>query len=224
MTAHLQKNGIYVFEGIDGSGKTTQFNMFVNWLKSQGKNVKTLKFPRHSTPFFGNLVDDYLNNKFGKANDVHPKLASVLYAADRWEAKQQLEDWLDQGYWIVLDRYATSNMGHQLGKLSSDKERLEMLTWLEELEYNVFQIPRADKVFWLDVPVDMALDLIANRDNKSYIDGASDGHENKNHLTNAYSAYELVVSNQSEWERIQCTDNNKLLSPEEIHKKIQQLI
>ncbi len=220
----MKNNGIYVFEGIDGSGKTTQFNMFVDWLESQGKKVKTLKFPRHSTPFFGNVVDDYLNDKFGPADSIHPKLASVLYAADRWETKEQLNKWLEQGYWVVLDRYATANMGHQVGKIKNESERLEMLNWLEELEYNVFKILRPTKVFWLDVPVEQSLNLMSHREGKVEIDGDLDGHENKEHLTNAYSAYKLVASNQTEWSRIDCMEADKLLSPEEIHKKIQDLV
>lgn len=212
-------NHLYVIEGIDGSGKSTQFALLVEYFKQQQVSFETLKFPQHGHPFFGELVDRYLNNEFGPADELHPMLASVLYAADRWEAKQTILGWLSQGKYVLLDRYATSNMGHQLCKIEAGRYS-SALQWLVDLDYTAFGNPRPSKVFFLDVPIKFAMQLLAQRDRKSYIQGVNDGLENETHMRKAREAYLYVAEHQPEWEIIQCVRDNQLLTPEEIHQNI----
>src|SRR3989338_10682321 len=145
---------LIVIEGIDGSGKTTQFQRLVDRLTATGFTIKNIHFPRHQTPFFGNMVDDYLNGRFGDPAAINPYLASLIYACDRWEVKKTMDDWLAAGDIIVLDRYLTSNMGHQLGKIQGDDQRDQYLAWLTELEHETFHIPRPDRVFYLLTPLE----------------------------------------------------------------------
>lgn len=220
----LKRGNLTVIEGGDGSGKTTQFNLLVKLLRQKGVNYRTFKFPRHNKPFFGKMVDEYLNNSFGAADKVHPKLASLLYALDRWEAKDKITNWLQKGYWVLLDRYVTSNMGHQLGKIKSAKHQREFLSWLVELEYNVLKIPRPDRVLFLDMPVEFSLKLMQSRVDKKYIKGKLDGHENRFHLENTRRAYLFVAKQQPEWSVIKCVDKGKLLSPQAINKNIRSVL
>jgi len=211
-----KRGSLIVLEGGDGSGKTTQFNLLVKVLRQKKINYRTFKFPRHHQPFFGQMVDEYLNNGFGPADKVHPKLASLIYAMDRWEARKKIENWLKRGYWVILDRYVTSNMGHQLGKIKSSKQKKEFLLWLTELEYNVLGIPQPDKVLFLDMPVKYSLQLMRSRADKNYIKGKLDGHENKKHLENTRQAYLFVARSQAEWKIIRCIRNNEILPPQQI--------
>ncbi|OGG95638.1 dTMP kinase, partial [Candidatus Kuenenbacteria bacterium RBG_16_41_7] len=157
------KGKLIVIEGIDGSGKATQTKKLVEYFRSQGRRVETFSFPRHGQKFFGLLVDEYLNNEFGDAAKFNPKVASLFYACDRWEVKEMILNWLNAGKTVVLDRYVTSNMGHQLSKLKTTKEKNALLNWLIELEFKTFKIPKPDLVIFLDVDADTASKLMAQR-------------------------------------------------------------
>ncbi len=213
---------LIVIEGIDGSGKTTQQGLLMERLKKEGKRVESLHFPRHGEKFFGVMVDEYLMGKFGHASAVNPYLASVLYAGDRWEAKPQIEQWLNDGVYVVLDRYDTSNKGHQVGKLKTEEEKLQCLRWLDELEYKTFKIPVPDKVLYLDLPLEKNLELIAKRGSKGkeYSKGGADQHENREHLSNAQAAYRFVVNQYSYWQKIYCAPTGELRTVEDIHEEI----
>ncbi|MGB0757229.1 MAG: dTMP kinase [Patescibacteria group bacterium] len=218
------KPGIYVFEGIDGSGKSTQYDLFVAWLEARGQKYKSFKYPQYDDCISGELVTSYLNNEFGPASEIDPKLASLLYAFNRFETKTMLKAWLEDGYWVLLDRYATANMGHQLGKLQDDEEKLAFLHWLEKVEYNIFGIPRPAKVFWLDMPVELAMKLLHGRDEKAYIDGDLDGLENADHLEKARAGYAFVAERQKEWIRIPCDQEGVLRTPDDIQDDIRKHI
>jgi len=218
---------LIVIEGIDGSGKATQTKKLVEYLKSLGRLVKTFSFPRHGQKFFGLLVDEYLNNGFGDAASFNPKVASLFYACDRWEVKGMLDKWLGQGKTVVLDRYATSNMGHQLSKLKTVEEKNELLNWLIELEFKTFKIPQPNLVIFLDVDANTSSKLMAQRSSvgKEYIKGAKDGLENNlKHLEQARATYNYLSKKFSYWRVVNCVKNGRLLSIDEIHEKIRAIV
>ena len=219
----MQKGKLIVIEGVDGSGKSTQFKLLRDRLNSEGYTVESLHFPRHGEGFFGRMVDDYLNGKFGNATQVNPYLASMIYAGDRWEAKDKLEDWLNQGSVVLLDRYMTSNKGHQVGKLKTDEEKLSCIAWLDKMEYETFKIPRPDLVIYLDVPPEFNLGLLAKREHsgKEYIKGKQDQHESSEvHLRDAGDAYRFVTDKYDYWKRINCVKDDSLMGIEEIHDMV----
>lgn len=215
---------LIVIEGVDGSGKSTQTRFLISRLKKEGKTVKSIKYPRHSTPFFGLMVDDYLNNKFGTADKINPYLASLLYACDRWETKDHLNEWLEKGYWIVPDRYMTSNLGHQLGKIKSNSDKEKFLKWEDDLEFKTFGIPKPNLVIYLDIPIRIVNQLLSRKrseKDKKYSSGGRDGHEsNLDHLRNAQKGYEYCVNKYKNWIAIDCVKNGQLLSPDKIHERI----
>lgn len=218
---------LIVIEGIDGSGKATQTKKLVTYLKSLGRQVETFSFPRHGQKFFGLLVDEYLNNEFGDAARFNPKVASLFYACDRWEVKEMILNWLNTGKTVVLDRYATSNMGHQLSKLKTAKEKNALLKWLIELEFKTFTIPEPDMVIFLDVDAKTSSKLMAQRSNigKEYIKGTKDGLEsNLLHLKQARATYRYLSKKFNYWRVVSCVKNGRLLSIDEIHKKICALV
>ena len=112
---------IIAIEGIDGAGKGTQSRQLVERLQAAGITAAGLQFPRYSETTFGGVIGDFLNGRFGDLDSVHPLLASVLYAGDRFESKQVLQQAIDQHYVVVLDRFTGSNLAHQCAKLDGDE-------------------------------------------------------------------------------------------------------
>lgn len=213
---------LIVIEGIDGSGKTTQYRRLVEKLESQARMVKNIHFPRHETPFFGMMVDEYLNGRFGDPATLDPRISSLLYACDRWEAKDQMYSWLKEDAIIVLDRYMTSNKGHQLGKIAGEKEKLAYLKWLDELEFEIFKIPVPDRVIYLDMPLDKVQELMRKRDqsDRTYTKGHDLLESNLRHLRDAQEAYRFTARLYPYWKQIDCCEEGKLLSIEQIQEKI----
>ena len=95
------------------------------------------------------------------------KLFPVLYAADRWESSEEIKKYLKEGYMVVLDRYVSANQIHQGGKIANAKKRADFIKWLNELEYDVFKIPRPDITLYLSLPLPLVEDLIKERNKKS---------------------------------------------------------
>jgi len=216
------KGKLIVLEGIDGSGKSTQHELLVKFLRKNKKIVKTIKFPRHGKAFFGLMVDRYLDNEFGPAGTLDPHLASMIFALDRWEVKNSIEKWIYEGHYVVPDRYATSNFGHQMGKIidNSEEDKEKFIRWLEELEYKVLKNPKPDLVIYLDVKFEIILKLLRKR-------GRADGHESDiNYLSNSQKAYQYLAARSSKWITVNCTnqDNTDILSIPEIHEKIIRVI
>jgi dTMP kinase len=207
---------LIVIDGIDGSGKQTQAQRLVQKLKNEGQNVKYFDFPQYENNFFGQMVRQYLDGKFGKPTKVHPKLASVLYAADRWESSDQLKQWLAAGKIIIVDRYYTSNLIHQGAKLPPEKLD-KFINWIYELEFETFKIPKPNTVIYLHVPAEVAYNLISKRG------WGHDGHDEIAFLKKSEQSC-LYLTNKLGWTKIECCDNNKLLSIEEVAAKVWQVV
>ena len=111
---------IIVIEGTDCSGKETQSKLLEKRLKEMGKKCIRFDFPMYDTPT-GKIVGGcYLGKEeIGKsvfpegAVNVDPHVVSLYYAADRKYNMSKIEEYLDKDYYVLLDRYVTSNLAHQ---------------------------------------------------------------------------------------------------------------
>ena len=221
----MKKGKFIVIDGTDGSGKATQTKLLCEALEKGKIIVKKIDFPQYSNNFFGKLLRECLDGKLGDFIAINSKIASVLYAADRWESSETIKKWLNQGYIVIADRYASSNQIHQGGKIFDDKKRKEFLTWLDQLEFGVFKIPRPDAIIFLDVPIEITRKLLKDRaeeknktnSGKIYRDVAE---ENEKHLLESRESALKMVKSNNNWIRINCTKNNEIMSIEDIHKKI----
>lgn len=217
----MKKNGkLIVLEGIDGSGKSTQHEKLVKYLQSTGQKVKTLKFPRHGKKFFGVMVDEYLHDKFGRASEIDAHIASLIFAMDRWEKTAEIRKWLKEGYYVIPDRYTTSNLGHQLSKLMSKKKitKDKFITWNREMEYKYLGIPKPDLVIYLRVDFHEIQRLLTAR-------GRGDSHEkDTKYLKNSQLAYDYVCAHSKNWKKLDCMKDGHIDSVEKIHNKIVKTI
>ena len=194
---------LIVIEGIDGSGKGTQAQQLTERLTATGRRVQLLSFPRYRETLFGHAIGEFLNGRFGQLDQVHPFLASVLYAADRFESKQVLLDALQQSDVVVCDRYVPSNLAHQGAKVEGS-ERDELLRTIERIEFDIFLLPRPSLVVLLDVPVEIAQRNIAAKKPRSYTDKAADLQEaDAAYLQRVRDVYLQLASSNSSWQRVE---------------------
>ncbi len=213
-----------IIDGTDGSGKTTQFNLLVESLKKAGYPVEIADFPQYGKKSAG-AVEEYLNGKYGQVNAY---VGSILYAVDRFDASFQIRTWLEEGKIVVSNRYVTANAGHQGGKISDNAERIKYFKWLDNLEYNIFKIPKPDLNLILHVPAKVAQKLVDKKPKeiRAYVDGKKrDLHEKDlKHLQNAEKVFLEIAELFPNTKLVECMDGNKLLSIDQIQNKIWTLV
>jgi len=216
-----RRGKLIVIDGGDGSGKTTQSGLLIAYLSAQNVPVKGFDFPRYYSSFHGKTVGRFLAGEFGKLKDVSPYLSSLAYALDRATAKEEMDAWLSHGGVIVCNRYATSNMAHQSAKLPEDK-RKEFLDWIDELEYKVHKIPREDIVIYLHVPWQIGAELTKKKGERGYIKGKSQdiAEADSDHRQAAEAMYVSLSKKRKNWVLIECVKDGKILSKEEIHRLV----
>ncbi|MBF7096103.1 dTMP kinase [Alkalibacter mobilis] len=217
----MNKGKLIVIEGVDGSGKETQSKLLFEKLIKKNYSVMRLSYPRYEKESSA-LVKMYLRGDFGKDPDsVSPYISSTFFAADRYASfKTEYEEFYNNGGIVIADRYTTSNMMHQGGKIKDPDERNEFLSWLWDYEFNLYKIPVPDKVFFLNLPPKDSMDRIKNRKNKITQMDTKDIHEqNEEHIINAYNVA-CEISKRYGWDEIFCLEGGYNRTIEEINEEI----
>lgn len=212
---------LFVIDGTDGSGKQTQFAKLKERLDKEGITYMEVSFPNYDSPS-SSLVKMYLSGEFGEnPSDISAYVASTFYAADRYATfKTKFEKFYNDGGIVLADRYTTANMVHQAGKIKDKDERNKFLAWLFDLEFNIYGIPKPDKVFFLNMPPKKSLELIKNRENKFTHSMQKDIHErDENHIINSYNAA-CSVAKDYNWYEVQCVKEDEIRTVEDIHEEI----
>lgn len=171
---------LIVLEGLDGAGKSTQLKMVTSYFSSLGRKVDYLHFPRYTAPIYGDLIAKFLRGDFGAIDQVHPQLVALLFAEDRRDAASLIRSWMNQGHVVILDRYVYSNIAFQCAKLPEPEEAVALRSWILDLEYGSYGIPRPTLNLFLDVPiefVDAKLRQSRKGGDRRYLEGKSDIHE-----------------------------------------------
>ena len=96
---------IIVIEGTDKAGKSSQSRMLAEALKVSGKVCVILDFPDYTTPI-GMEIKAFLEGK----RDYLSEVKHLLFSANRWEKKKEIESMLENGTIIVMNRYWQSNL------------------------------------------------------------------------------------------------------------------
>ena len=220
-----RKGKLIVIDGGDGSGKTTQAHLLVEHLKKKNILVKYVDFPQYYHSFHGKTIAKFLRGEFGSIDEVSPYLASLAYALDRATVKREMDDFLTKGGYIIANRYATSNMAHQGAKLKDEYEQKEFLKWIYELEYKVHKIPKENMVVYLYVPWKVGIGLSVSRIKQEYLKDKSDiAEKDINHRIEAEKMYLELAKKYKHWVKVDCVENEKLLSKEEIFRKVLKIV
>lgn len=214
----MKKGKLIVIDGLDGCGKTTQLEITEKKLLSMGYNVKTISFPDYDSSSSA-LVKMYLNGEFSdNPDDVNAYAASSFYAVDRYAS--YMKYWkkeYESGYIILAARYVSSNAFHQMSKLHSDQWD-SYLKWLYDYEYEKLGLPAADKVIFLDMPIDVSQKLLSKRYNGD--DAKKDIHETHVDYLKKCRKSAIYASNKLDWSVIQCSKNGNPLHFSEISNQI----
>lgn len=218
------KGKFIVIDGSDGSGKATQVDLLKKRLVKEGYKIKDVDFPEYYKNFFGKFIGHCLSEQYYNFLKVHPKIASVLYAADRFESSKDIKEWIDKGYVVIANRYVSANQIHQGGKIKNAKKRGEFLEWLDEMEYGVFKIPRPDVVFYLNLPISISLKLMKERNKKSkrtYLGNKKDVAESDlEYLNNSHKSALWVAKRELHYVQIDCSSKGEILPRDVIHEEI----
>jgi len=212
---------LFVIEGVDGAGKSTQIKLLKDFFSEKGYNCEYLHFPRTETPFFGELIARFLRGEFGSLNNVDPYLVAMLYAGDRKDASKMISNWLSEGNIVLLDRYTYSNIAYQCAKLQDVSHQDKLMDWILTLEFNHFAIPKPDINIFLDVPfafTEKNLTKTRTGIDRSYLNGTRDIHEESMIFQKKVRDIYLRVSGSDDHLAvIDCSNSNgAMLSPSEI--------
>lgn len=209
---------LIVLDGLDGSGKSTQYEIIKKKLNAENIAVKAISFPDYEQPSSA-LVKMYLAGEFSRdADDVNAYAASSFYAVDRYASfKLFWEDNYKNGDLILASRYVSSNAIHQMIKLN-ESEWDSYLAWLEDYEYNKLGLPRADKVIFLDMPFEATQKLLLERyhgDNSK-----KDIHEANGQYLESCRKSALYAAEKLGWVVISCGEEERPYSVEKISEQI----
>ncbi len=213
---------LIVFEGTDGSGKSTQFSLLTKRLEAVGRSFRTMVFPQYSEPSSA-LIRMYLGGEFGtRPSDVNAYAASTFYAVDRFAAYRKVwGQYYKDGGVMLSDRYTTSNAVHQGSKVP-EEERKDFFRWLYDFEYGKMELPKPDLVIYLDVPTELTGQLMRKREAATNTN--ADIHEQHMDYLKMCRSTGLEAAEFYGWNIIHCAKDGKMRSIEDIHNEIFALV
>jgi dTMP kinase len=189
-----RKGKVIVIEGTDKAGKTSQSRMLADTLKVSGKVCVILDFPDYTTPI-GMEIRAFLDGK----RDYPPEVKHLLFSANRWEKKKEIESMLENGTIIVMNRYWESNLVYGVANGMD-------ANWLLRLDKG---LPKEDIIFV----------ILVNPSISAKRAEMQDAFESDPQLAaKAYENY-LKFAKQFRWRII---DGSK--SKEQVHQEIMKII
>ncbi|MBQ8975279.1 MAG: deoxynucleoside kinase [Oscillospiraceae bacterium] len=213
---------LIVFEGIDGSGKSTQFRLLCDRLRDEGVDFQSITFPQYSEPSSA-LIRMYLAGQFGEdPSAVNPYAASSFYAVDRYAS--YVSKWgryYKSGGVIITDRYTTSNAIHQGGKLTGGKRR-EYFRWLYDYEFERMGLPRPDKVLYMRSPIEVCEKRMRLRESQT--NTSADIHEKNSAYLRKCHDCALEAADFYSWDTVDCMRGAVERTPEDIAGQIYDMV
>ncbi|NMA38142.1 MAG: thymidylate kinase, partial [Papillibacter sp.] len=209
------------FEGIDGSGKSTQCRLLCQQLKDKGVDFKNIVFPQYEEPSSA-LLKMYLNGVFGSdPSSVNAYAASTFFAVDRYASyKLVWGKYYEEGGLIITDRYTTSNAVHQAAKVPPD-ERADFYRWLYDFEFNKMGLPAPDAVLYFDISLESSVSQLRHREAETGV--KADIHEGDNtHLLNSLMSAREAAKIYG-WKTINCMENGLMRSIESINREVREI-
>ena len=209
---------LLAIEGIDGAGKGTLCQALLIQAKKRGIRSASLSFPRYGETQFSDLVARYLRGEMGIKDQVPVRYAALLYGGDRFESRDVLLALIADNDLVILDRYIYSNVAYNVAKLPP-AEQAELIAWIEELEFGMFELPRPDLTLLLATSTELADRLVGKKDKRSYTEQTRDIHEaDRDYLSRVSEVYsKLAETGGDGWLTINPLDELGVLRrPEDI--------
>ena len=214
----MMQGKLIVFEGIDGSGKSTQFKLLTERLEKEGVPFRKVVFPRYKESS-SSLLRSYLSGEFGsEPGDVNAFAASTFFFVDRFASyKSDWGEYYKNGGTIICDRYTTSNAIHQGAKLP-ENELNDFLDWLYDFEFRLMELPRPDFVLYMDIDLDTCIKQMKARQAATNTTG--DIHETNTDYLAACLKAGKVAANRLNWNKVNCLEGSEMRSVSDIHEDV----
>lgn len=199
------------FEGIDGCGKTTQIRLLENYLVSQGFPVVTTREPG------GTEVSESIRQVLlaSKNTSLLPQAELLLYYASRHQNLfQKILPSLEQGAWVLCDRYADASMAYQGYGRGLD---LQLISYLDQA---IIQRRMPELTFLIDIVPAESLRRARLRNQSSRVDEGRFEKESLSFFEKVRRGY-LEIARQ-EPERFRILDGS--LEIEAIHQSIRHCL
>ena len=216
-----------VVEGLDGSGKSTQVTLLKGYLKKANIPFKYLHFPRLEEGVYGKLIARFLRGEMGRIDQVDPYLVALIFASDRGDAKEKICSWINEGYFVVVDRYVYSNIAFQCAKLNTADEQALLRDWILQFEFSHLGLPVPDINLFLDVPLDFIQKKLKDSrlgPDRAYLKGKTDIHEDD--LSFQKKVRDIYMSLREKVDNLKLIDcssqNNQMQSPKIIFEKLRK--
>ena len=190
------------FEGVDACGKTTCINKLKEYLESINKKVIVYDFPQYNT-YIGQIISTYLRGEYGDINDIPQNIINILFASDRVSIQSELKEYLDKGYYVLLNRYTYSNI-FQIARSNGNIEDLE------NLEFNILNILKPDDVVYITLPIEIIEKRINSREKREYQKGKEDIYESNKKLLIDTDEFYKKVAKDRKWHIINGYDKEEL--------------
>lgn len=213
---------IIAFEGIDGSGKGVQFNSLYHILTAKGARVGQMDFPAYNE-FFGREIGRMLSGDGAvTASTVDVKSMSLWYAMDRHMAFSKMN--LYAYDYILLNRSTLSNAVYQSARCSGT-DRLTLMKWIEELEFEHLKIPRPDLYVIFDVPPVQSEINVAQKGHRDYVGEKADVYEaNRDFMLAVRESYLEAANLFENAVVLNCMSSAGMLPVETISEMVEQAI
>ncbi|WP_459557436.1 dTMP kinase [Lacunimicrobium album] len=215
---------LIAIEGIDGSGKGTQTKLLCERLAAEGISVARLAFPRYEATGFGKRVAEFLNGAYGALDVVDPFLVAGLYAGDRFESRDLIARMMAENQIVLCDRYVSSNLAYQLAKVDPAR-RVTLKGWIEQLEYEIYSLPKADLTIYLELDAETSQALVLKKDVREYTAHSLDLHEAaQGYLGHVRLEYLRLAGEESGWTVVTCSEGTRLRTIEEIGEEVYRVV
>lgn len=192
----MGKGKIIVIEGSDKAGKGTQSRLLVDALKLSGKVCVIIDFPDYTTPI-GAEIRAFLDGKRNYPNE----LKHILFSANRWEKKREIESMVDNGTIIIINRYYQSNLAYGISNGLN-------INWLLNLDKG---LPKEDLVIVLEVSPKMSYKRTAAEYNDTF-------EKDQKLMADVHKNYR-ILARKFKWKIINGEKNR-----EEVHQDIMKII
>lgn len=210
------------FDGLDSTGKATQTKRLVERLRFQGHIVTQFQTPDYTTPS-GQELKLRLQNKIGNWHKTPWQEKLRYFANNRAEHRDEVLSSLAAGEIVIYDRYVPSSLAFITVEAMLPQEaglfREDVYKAVEKEEYQIHKMPKENVSIFLDVPPDVADNLLGLRK-------AASGHEDEytDHLhiqQRLYNEYDYMCANDRQrFVRIKCTEDGHLLGVNDVAELI----
>jgi len=156
-TISRPRGRFYVFEGIDGSGKTAVSRMLFERLPHESQREVILTAEPTDC-----WLGDQVRRSFSE--DVSTFTEALLFLADRAAHTESIRRWLDHGIIVLCDRYNASTLAYQ-GSILRHQAGEEAMEWLKQVSR--FVITQPDITFLFSVDPEVALRRLDGRDERT---------------------------------------------------------